>query len=133
MLNTTQWISANVAQDAKSPLDELCELCSAQGDGAGGVRRQGGAGEVAATAGRGQNGHQGNNIQSRLRSDELVWFLILILWPLTPQLQAWWRGCMVRRGIGSFKKAEEDKKGKKKKKEGKKKKKKWIYSLETFK
>ncbi|XP_073341516.1 dynein regulatory complex protein 9 [Pagrus major] len=39
------------------------------------------------------------------------------------KLQAWWRGCMVRRGLGSFKKAEEDKKGKKKK-EGKKKKKK---------
>ncbi|XP_054478063.1 dynein regulatory complex protein 9 [Anoplopoma fimbria] len=40
------------------------------------------------------------------------------------KLQAWWRGCMVRRGLGSFKKAEDDKKGKKKKKEGKKKKKK---------
>ncbi|GAA6217567.1 dynein regulatory complex protein 9 [Lates japonicus] len=39
------------------------------------------------------------------------------------KLQAWWRGCMVRRGLGSFKKAEEDKKGKKKK-DGKKKKKK---------
>ncbi|KAM7382450.1 hypothetical protein PAMP_002177 [Pampus punctatissimus] len=39
------------------------------------------------------------------------------------KLQAWWRGCMVRRGLGSFKKAEEGKKGKKKK-EGKKKKKK---------
>ncbi|KAG8010326.1 Protein spire-like protein 1 [Nibea albiflora] len=39
------------------------------------------------------------------------------------KLQAWWRGCMFRRGLGSFKK-EEDKKGKKKKKEGKKKKKK---------
>ncbi|XP_059195730.1 dynein regulatory complex protein 9 [Centropristis striata] len=39
------------------------------------------------------------------------------------KLQAWWRGCMVRRGLGSFKKAEEGKKGKKKKKEGKKKKK----------
>nr|XP_046256498.1 dynein regulatory complex protein 9 isoform X1 [Scatophagus argus] len=39
------------------------------------------------------------------------------------KLQAWWRGCMVRRGLGSFKKAEEDKKGKKKK-EGKRKKKK---------
>ncbi|XP_035528213.1 dynein regulatory complex protein 9 [Morone saxatilis] len=38
------------------------------------------------------------------------------------KLQAWWRGCMVRRGLGSFKKAEDDKKGKKKK-EGKKKKK----------
>ncbi|TKS81651.1 IQ domain-containing protein G [Collichthys lucidus] len=38
------------------------------------------------------------------------------------KLQAWWRGCMIRRGLGSFKK-EEDKKGKKKKKEGKKKKK----------
>ncbi|KAI3361458.1 hypothetical protein L3Q82_013623, partial [Scortum barcoo] len=38
------------------------------------------------------------------------------------KLQAWWRGCMVRRGLGSFKKAEEVKKGKKKK-EGKKKKK----------
>ncbi|KAJ4931214.1 hypothetical protein JOQ06_025512 [Pogonophryne albipinna] len=39
------------------------------------------------------------------------------------KVQAWWRGCMVRRCLGSFKK-EEDKKGKKKKKEGKKKKKK---------
>ncbi|XP_044064010.1 dynein regulatory complex protein 9 isoform X2 [Siniperca chuatsi] len=39
------------------------------------------------------------------------------------KLQAWWRGCMVRRGLGSFKKAEVVKKGKKKK-EGKKKKKK---------
>ncbi|XP_032373667.1 dynein regulatory complex protein 9 isoform X1 [Etheostoma spectabile] len=38
------------------------------------------------------------------------------------KLQAWWRGCMVRRGLGSFKK-EEVKKGKKTK-EGKKKKKK---------
>ncbi|CAK6970076.1 dynein regulatory complex protein 9 [Scomber scombrus] len=38
------------------------------------------------------------------------------------KLQAWWRGCMVRRGLGSYKKAEEGKKGKKKK-EGKKKKK----------
>ncbi|XP_029306883.1 dynein regulatory complex protein 9 isoform X3 [Cottoperca gobio] len=37
------------------------------------------------------------------------------------KVQAWWRGCMVRRGLGSFKKAEEKKKGKKKK-EGKKKK-----------
>ncbi|XP_074510716.1 dynein regulatory complex protein 9 [Sebastes fasciatus] len=37
------------------------------------------------------------------------------------KLQAWWRGWMVRRGLGSFKKAEEGKKGKK---EGKKKKKK---------
>uniref|UniRef100_A0A3B4TZ63 Dynein regulatory complex protein 9 n=2 Tax=Seriola dumerili TaxID=41447 RepID=A0A3B4TZ63_SERDU len=39
------------------------------------------------------------------------------------KLQAWWRGCMVRKGLGSFKKAEDNKKGKKKK-EGKKKKKK---------
>ncbi|XP_045901109.1 dynein regulatory complex protein 9 [Micropterus dolomieu] len=39
------------------------------------------------------------------------------------KLQAWWRGCMVRRGLGSFKKPEDVKKGKKKK-EGKKKKKK---------
>ncbi|KAM6936669.1 dynein regulatory complex protein 9 [Lycodopsis pacificus] len=31
------------------------------------------------------------------------------------KLQAWWRGCMVRQGLGSFKKAD-DKKGKKKKK-----------------
>ncbi|XP_008290621.1 dynein regulatory complex protein 9, partial [Stegastes partitus] len=31
------------------------------------------------------------------------------------KLQAWWRGCMVRRGLGCFKKAEENKKGKKKK------------------
>ncbi|XP_030606646.1 dynein regulatory complex protein 9-like [Archocentrus centrarchus] len=38
------------------------------------------------------------------------------------KLQAWWRGCMVRRGLGSFKKAEKGKKGTKK--EGKKKKKK---------
>ncbi|XP_042346882.1 dynein regulatory complex protein 9 [Plectropomus leopardus] len=39
------------------------------------------------------------------------------------KLQACWRGCMVRRGLGTFKKAEEVKKGKKKKKkEGKKKK-----------
>ncbi|KAM4580978.1 uncharacterized protein PAE49_005636 isoform 2-T2 [Odontesthes bonariensis] len=37
------------------------------------------------------------------------------------KLQAWWRGCMVRRGLGPYKKAEEDKEGKKKKK-GKKKK-----------
>ncbi|KAK5892834.1 hypothetical protein CesoFtcFv8_013184 [Champsocephalus esox] len=36
------------------------------------------------------------------------------------KVQAWWRGCMVRRCLGSFKKEE----GKKKKKEGKKKKKK---------
>ncbi|XP_022065518.1 dynein regulatory complex protein 9 [Acanthochromis polyacanthus] len=39
------------------------------------------------------------------------------------KLQAWWRGWMVRRGLGSFKKAEENKKGTAKK-EGKKKKKK---------
>ncbi|XP_070768799.1 dynein regulatory complex protein 9 [Enoplosus armatus] len=39
------------------------------------------------------------------------------------KLQAWWRGCMVRRGLGSFKKAEEVKKGKKKKEVKKKKKK----------
>ncbi|XP_039974109.1 dynein regulatory complex protein 9 [Xiphias gladius] len=39
------------------------------------------------------------------------------------KLQAWWRGCMVRRGLGSFQRAEKDKKGKKKK-DGKKKKKK---------
>ncbi|XP_069393466.1 dynein regulatory complex protein 9 isoform X2 [Paralichthys olivaceus] len=41
-------------------------------------------------------------------------------------LQAWWRGCMVRRGLGSCKKAEDGKKGKKgnKNKEGKEKKKK---------
>lgn len=38
------------------------------------------------------------------------------------KLQAWWRGCMVRKGLGSFKKADDNKKGKKKK-EGKKKKK----------
>ncbi|XP_026226858.1 dynein regulatory complex protein 9 [Anabas testudineus] len=38
------------------------------------------------------------------------------------KLQAWWRGCMVRRGLGTFKKTDEGKKGKKKK-EGKKKKK----------
>ncbi|XP_058502864.1 dynein regulatory complex protein 9-like [Solea solea] len=38
-------------------------------------------------------------------------------------LQAWWRGCMVRKGLGSFEKAEKTKKGKKSK-EGKKKKKK---------
>lgn len=35
------------------------------------------------------------------------------------QLQAWWRGCMVRRGMGAFKKPEEKKT---KKKKGKKKK-----------
>ncbi|XP_068425357.1 dynein regulatory complex protein 9 [Clinocottus analis] len=35
------------------------------------------------------------------------------------KLQAWWKGNMVRRGLGSFKKAD-GKKGKKKKKEGKK-------------
>ncbi|XP_055083754.1 dynein regulatory complex protein 9-like [Periophthalmus magnuspinnatus] len=42
------------------------------------------------------------------------------------KIQAFWRGCMVRKGLGIYKKAEEDKKGKKKdgKKEGKKKKKK---------
>ncbi|XP_068590725.1 dynein regulatory complex protein 9 isoform X1 [Cebidichthys violaceus] len=34
------------------------------------------------------------------------------------KLQAWWRGCMVRRGLGVFKKAD-DKKGKKKKKKKK--------------
>ncbi|KAM9852584.1 dynein regulatory complex protein 9-like [Aulostomus maculatus] len=40
------------------------------------------------------------------------------------KVQAWWRGCMVRRGIGSFKKEVDDKNGKKKrKKEGKQKKK----------
>uniref|UniRef100_A0A7N8WW04 Dynein regulatory complex protein 9 n=2 Tax=Mastacembelus armatus TaxID=205130 RepID=A0A7N8WW04_9TELE len=39
------------------------------------------------------------------------------------KLQAWWRGCMVRRGLGMYKKTDESKKGKKKK-EGKKKKKK---------
>uniref|UniRef100_UPI0037E9362D dynein regulatory complex protein 9-like n=1 Tax=Semicossyphus pulcher TaxID=241346 RepID=UPI0037E9362D len=41
------------------------------------------------------------------------------------KLQAWWRGCMVCRGLTSFKKSEEDKKSKKNKKnkEGKKKKK----------
>ncbi len=66
----------------------------------------------------------------------------LALWPLTLQLQAWWKGCLVRQGIGSFRKAEEAKKGKrkegkKKKKEAKKnegKNKKWIFSNthETF-
>uniref|UniRef100_A0A146ZX08 Dynein regulatory complex protein 9 n=1 Tax=Fundulus heteroclitus TaxID=8078 RepID=A0A146ZX08_FUNHE len=40
---------------------------------------------------------------------------------IATKLQAWWRGCMVRRGLGAFKKAGEGKKGKKKK--GKKKKK----------
>ncbi|TNN72924.1 IQ domain-containing protein G [Liparis tanakae] len=48
---------------------------------------------------------------------------ILTLASVNGQLQAWWRGCMVRQGLGSFKKAD-DKKGKKKKgkktKEGKK-------------
>lgn len=44
-----------------------------------------------------------------------------VLRNLSLQLQAWWRGCMVRRGLGS--KKEEPKKGKKKNKEGKKKKK----------
>nr|XP_057909117.1 dynein regulatory complex protein 9 [Doryrhamphus excisus]XP_057909118.1 dynein regulatory complex protein 9 [Doryrhamphus excisus]XP_057909119.1 dynein regulatory complex protein 9 [Doryrhamphus excisus] len=39
------------------------------------------------------------------------------------KLQSWWRGCMVRKGFGIYRKVEE-KKGKKKKKEGKKKKKK---------
>ncbi|XP_062256130.1 dynein regulatory complex protein 9 isoform X1 [Platichthys flesus] len=37
------------------------------------------------------------------------------------KLQAWWKGCMVRRGLGSFKKAEKGKKGRKNK-EGKTKK-----------
>lgn len=43
---------------------------------------------------------------------------------LTMQLQACWRGCMVRRGLGSFKKADEGKKSQKgkKTKDGKKKK-----------
>ncbi|CAG6016033.1 unnamed protein product [Menidia menidia] len=36
------------------------------------------------------------------------------------KLQAWWRGCMVRRGLGRFRKVEEDKKSKKKKKGSKK-------------
>ncbi|XP_029361212.1 dynein regulatory complex protein 9-like [Echeneis naucrates] len=31
------------------------------------------------------------------------------------KLQAWWKGCMVRRGLGSFKKTQDNKKGKKKK------------------
>lgn len=31
------------------------------------------------------------------------------------QVQAWWRGCMVRRGLGKYGKKEEPKKGKKKK------------------
>ncbi|KAK9513295.1 hypothetical protein VZT92_026839 [Zoarces viviparus] len=39
------------------------------------------------------------------------------------KLQVWWRGCMVRRGLGSFKKVD-DKKGKKKTAKGGKKKKK---------
>ncbi|XP_047453758.1 dynein regulatory complex protein 9 [Mugil cephalus] len=38
------------------------------------------------------------------------------------KLQAWWRGCMVRKGLGPFKRAEDDKKGKKKKDKKKKKK-----------
>ncbi|KAM6910468.1 dynein regulatory complex protein 9 [Xenentodon cancila] len=38
------------------------------------------------------------------------------------RLQAWWRGCMVRRGLGTFKKAEVEKKDKKKKTTGKKRK-----------
>ncbi|XP_041842871.1 dynein regulatory complex protein 9 isoform X2 [Melanotaenia boesemani] len=38
------------------------------------------------------------------------------------KLQAWWRCCMVRRGLGPFKKVEEKKKGKKMKKKGKNKK-----------
>nr|XP_020467334.1 IQ domain-containing protein G-like [Monopterus albus] len=38
------------------------------------------------------------------------------------KLQAWWRGCMVRRGLGAFKTPDKSKKGKKK--EGKKEKKK---------
>lgn len=114
-------------------------MFSVQGDGAGGDRRQGGAGENTPTAGRSQSCYQGNIVKSELRSAQLVWlFSILIfnsdlgLWPLTLQLQAWWRGCMVRRGLGSFKKAEEGKKGKKGKKEGKKKKKKWIFSNTSF-
>lgn len=37
------------------------------------------------------------------------------------QVQAWWRGCMVRRGLGPFRKTEDNVKDKKKKKKGKKK------------
>lgn len=46
--------------------------------------------------------------------------LMFLLWSV--QLQAYWRGTMVRRGLGPYKKVEE-KKGKKKK--GKKKK--WLF------
>ncbi|XP_004077678.1 IQ domain-containing protein G [Oryzias latipes] len=37
------------------------------------------------------------------------------------KVQAWWRGCMVRRGLGPFRKTEDNVKDKKKKKKGKKK------------
>ncbi|XP_061800649.1 dynein regulatory complex protein 9 isoform X1 [Nerophis lumbriciformis] len=40
------------------------------------------------------------------------------------KVQAWWRGCMVRKGFGIYRKVEDKKGKKKKKKEGKKKKKK---------
>ncbi|XP_077383510.1 dynein regulatory complex protein 9 [Festucalex cinctus] len=40
------------------------------------------------------------------------------------KVQAWWRGCMVRKGFGIYRKVEEKKSKKKKKKDGKKKKKK---------
>lgn len=59
-------------------------------------------------------------LPGHLGTSEEVDHSSLSLWNLTVQVQAWWRGCMVRRGLGKFGQKEEPKKGKKKKKQGKK-------------
>lgn len=47
----------------------MLNFCSVQGDAAGGDRGQGGAGETAPAAGRGQSCYQGDHIPS----DQITW------------------------------------------------------------